>query len=69
MTTDQIEKLFIDTIQEKAIYKKLIGINEDKIYNWRTGRKTAPNLGDMLNVLYQMKKISIVINDSIKTSN
>lgn len=64
MTTEQIEILFWETINKKesygeAIYKKLEGISEDKIYNWRKGQRTKPNLGDMLNVLYQLKLISV----------
>jgi hypothetical protein len=59
MTTQQIELLFSTTIEEKAIYNSLTGISEDKIYNWRKGRGAKPSMGDMLNVLYQLKKIEI----------
>lgn len=59
MTTIQIEKLFFETIEETAIYNKLEGISEDKIYNWRKGRGRKPTLGEMLEVLYQLNKISI----------
>jgi hypothetical protein len=59
MTTSQIEELFSIAIQEKAIYHKLEGITEDRIYNWRKERGVKPTTGDMLNVLYQLNKIKI----------
>lgn len=59
MTTEQIELLFKAALEEKAIYNELTGISEDKIYNWRKGRGAKPTIGDMLNVLYQLKKIMI----------
>ncbi|MDR6844530.1 hypothetical protein [Flavobacterium granuli] len=59
MTTEEIEVLFHSVIEEKAIYKNLIGISEDKIYNWRKGRGAKPSVGDMLGVLYQLNKISV----------
>ncbi|MBW4362492.1 hypothetical protein [Flavobacterium taihuense] len=59
MTTEQIEVLFYSAIEEKAIYKKLKDISEDKIYNWRKNRGSKPTIGDMLNVLYQLDKITI----------
>jgi hypothetical protein len=64
MTNTQIEKLFFETIEETAIYNKLEGISEDKIYNWRKGRGRKPTIGEMLDVLYQMNKI--VINEPNK---
>jgi hypothetical protein len=63
MTTTQIEVLFNQVIEEKAIYNELIGISEDKIYNWRKGRGAKPTVGDMLNVLYQLRKIKISLDD------
>lgn len=62
MTTEEIEVLFHSVIEEKAIYKNLIGISEDKIYNWRKGRGSKPSVGDMLNVLHQLNKISLIVN-------
>jgi hypothetical protein len=62
MTTEQIELLFKAALEEKAIYNELTGISEDKIYNWRKGRGAKPSIGDMLNVLYQLKKITVAIN-------
>jgi hypothetical protein len=59
MTNAQIEKLFFETLEEKAIYNKLEGITEDKIYNWRKGRGRKPTTGEMLEVLYQFNKITI----------
>lgn len=61
MTSTQIETLFFEAIQEKAIYNKLEGITENQIYNWRKQR-TTPNIGDMLGILYQLKLISIKEN-------
>jgi hypothetical protein len=63
MTTEQIEALFNTAVEEKAIYNELEGISEDKIYNWRKGRGAKPSIGDMLNVLYQLKKIKITVDD------
>jgi hypothetical protein len=62
MTTAQIESLFYSILEEKAIYNELTGISEDKIYNWRKGRGAKPTIGDMLNVLYQLKKVTITAN-------
>lgn len=59
MTPKEIEKLFYETIEQKAIYNQLVGISEDKIYNWRKKRGAKPHLGEMLNVLYQLRKITI----------
>lgn len=58
MTPEQLETLFFEVIQEKAIYNKLEGVTENQIYNWRKQR-TTPSIGDMLGVLYQLKKISV----------
>lgn len=62
MTNTEIETLFNQVIEEKAIYNELTGISEDKIYNWRKGRGAKPTIGDMLNVLHQLKKITITQN-------
>lgn len=62
MTTEQIEVAFKAAIEEKAIYNELTGISEDKIYNWRKGRGAKPSVGDMLNVLYQLNKITVTPN-------
>ena len=61
MTTEQLETLFFEVIQEKAIYNKLEGITENQIYNWRKQR-TKPTIGDMVNVLYQLKKVNLVLS-------
>jgi hypothetical protein len=66
MTTGQIEVLFHSVIEEKAIYKKLNDISEDKIYNWRKGRGAKPTIGDMLNVLYQLNLVNVVLNGVVK---
>lgn len=58
MTPLQIDQLFDQVIAQKAIYKKIEGMTEDKIYNWRKGRIT-PTLGDKLCVLYQLKLIKV----------
>lgn len=62
MTTTQIEVLFKEVIQEKAIYNKLEGITRNHIYNWLNDRGAKPTVGEMLNVLYQLKKISVTAN-------
>jgi hypothetical protein len=67
MTTEQIEILFHETINNKeaygkALYNQLEGVTENQIYNWRKQR-TKPTIGDMLNVLYQLKKIKISVDD------
>ena len=58
MTPTQIEELFYSAIQEKAIYNKLEGITRNNVFNWLNKRST-PTIGDMLNVLYQLKQIKI----------
>ena len=63
MTTEQIEALFNAAIEKKAIYNELEGISENKILNWRKGRGAKPSIGDMLNVLYQLRKIKISVDD------
>ena len=63
MTTEQIQALFNAANEEKAIYNELQGISEDKIYNWRKGRGAKPSIGDMLHVLYQVRKIKISVDD------
>ena len=68
MTTGQIKNVFLEAIQEKAIYNKLEGITENQIYNWRRNR-TTPSIGDMLGVLYQLNKISISFIDKSKRIN
>jgi len=66
MTTEQIEILFHETINNKeaygkALYNQLEDVTENQLYNWRKQR-TKPTIGNMLNVLYQLKKISITSN-------
>jgi hypothetical protein len=68
MTTGQIKNVFLEAIQEKAVYNKLEGITENQIYNWRRNR-TTPSIGDMLGVLYQLNKISISFIDKSKRIN
>ena len=65
MTPAQIESLFYAILEEKAIYNELTGISEDKIYNWRKGRGAKPTIGDMLNVLYQLKRIEIILKNEV----
>ena len=61
MTPTQIEVLFKDVIQEKAIYNQLKGITRNTVFNWLNNR-SVPSIGDMINVLYQLNKITISIN-------
>jgi hypothetical protein len=65
MTNAQIEKLFFETLEEKAIYNKLENITEDKIYNWRKGRGRKPTTGEMLEVLYQLEKIEVKLSTKV----
>ena len=62
MTNTQIQELFFRSIQEKAIYNKLEGISRNTVFNWLNNRST-PTIGDMLNVLYQLRKIKISLDD------
>jgi hypothetical protein len=62
MTETQIATLFFEVIKEKAIYNKLDGITRNSVFNWLNERST-PSIGDMLNVLYQLKKIKITVDD------
>ncbi|MFV8268471.1 hypothetical protein ACNQGP_00865 [Flavobacterium sp. GT2N3] len=59
MTPAQIELLFKEVIQTKAIYNQLEGITRNTVFNWLNDR-SQPTIGDMLNVLYQLKKIEII---------
>ena len=63
MTPSQIEALFHEVIQEKAIYNKLEGISRNTVFNW-ISKRTIPSIGDMLGVLYQLKKIEVKKNIS-----
>jgi hypothetical protein len=58
MTPTQIEELFHEVIQEKAIYNKLTGITRNTVFNW-VSKRTTPTIGDMLGVLYQLNKVEI----------
>ena len=62
MTPTQIEVAFKEAIQEKAIYNKLKGITRNTVFNW-LNKRSVPTIGDMLNVLYQLKKIKISVDD------
>lgn len=62
MTSEQIKLAFEEAIHEKAVYNKLEGITRNQIYNWLNDRGAKPNIGNMLNVLYQLKKITIKQN-------
>lgn len=58
MTPTQIQELFNQVIQEKAIYNKLEGITRNTVFNWLNNRST-PTISDMIGVLYQLNKIEI----------
>jgi hypothetical protein len=62
MTPEQIKILFEEAIQEKAVYNKLEGITRNHIYNWLNNRGPKPTTGDMINVLYQLKKVNLVLS-------
>ena len=59
MTPEKIQTLFHQAISQKAIYNKLDGISRNQIYNWLNNRGAAPTMGNMLDVLYQLKMITI----------
>lgn len=59
MTPEQIDTIFQEAIKETAVYNKLEGITRNQIYNWNNNRGAKPTLGNKLDVLYQLKKISI----------
>ena len=61
MDYTKIEKLFLEAINQLAVYNKLEGYSEDNIYNWRKGRKKYTK-GEMLDVLSQLGIITITIN-------
>ena len=61
MTQTQIEVAFKEAIEPKAIYNQPEGITRNTIFNWLNDR-SKPTIGDMLNVLYQLKKITVAIN-------
>ena len=60
----QIEQVFKELISKRGISEKLEGISKDDIYNWRKGRGRQPNIGDMLNVLYQCGFIEIKLQST-----
>lgn len=59
MSQEDIEILFFDAIQEKAVYNDLEGVTRNHIYNWLKGRGAKPTIGEMINVLYQLNLIEI----------
>lgn len=64
MTQDEIKELFYRAIQEKAVYNKLDNISRNQVYNWNE-KRTTPTLGNMLEVLYQLKLINLSSNERI----
>ena len=61
MTPIQIEVAFKEAIKTKAIYNQLEGITRNTVFNW-LNKRSVPTIGDMLNVLYQLKKITVSVN-------
>ena len=58
MTEAEIQSLFNEALKQRALTLKVPGITRHQIYNWRDGR-TVAKLGDMLNVLYHLKLITV----------
>ncbi len=56
MTEEQIRKKFFEAISERGVYKK-IGWSVTKVSNFKT--RLEPTLGDMLEALYKLEKITI----------
>lgn len=63
MTNEEIKALFYKSLEQKALYNKLDGISRNQIYNWIHKRVKEPSIGSMVNVLYQLKKITIHENN------
>ncbi len=57
----QIEQEFSKAIEKRGVSELLDGISKDMIYKWRKGQSKV-NVGDMLNVLFQLKIIKISKN-------
>ncbi|WP_339836422.1 hypothetical protein [uncultured Flavobacterium sp.] len=64
MTQNEITELFYKAIQEKAVYNKLENISRNQVYNWNE-KRTTPSLGNMLEVLFQLKLINVSSNEYI----
>jgi hypothetical protein len=58
MTKQDIINLFNKQLHKRGVFSKVPGLTKDVIYDWRTGRTTAP-FGDMLYVLYELNLIEI----------
>lgn len=58
MSEIEIEKLFIEALQERGIYKS-VGVDRTVISKWKT---TPPTIGTMLQVLLKLDKIKVVKN-------
>ena len=58
MTKQDITNLFNEQLHKRGVLSKVSGITKDVIYDWRTGRTTAP-FGDMLYVLYELNLLEI----------
>lgn len=59
MDIKRIEEYFREAIQEKAVYNKLEGYSEDKIFNWRKNRIKITR-GEMIDVLWQLGIIDLI---------
>ncbi len=60
MDNYEIEKAFYKAIEKRGVSELLDGISKDMIYKWRKGQSKV-SIGDMLNVLFQLKIIDIQI--------
>lgn len=60
MTTDQIDKLFQETIQIKGIEKKA-GVSKQVIYNYRN--RPTLSMGDKITFLLKLNLIKIEPNE------
>lgn len=58
MTKQDITNLFNEQLHKRGVFSKVSGLTKDIIYDWRTGRTTAP-FGDMLYVLYELNLLEI----------
>lgn len=60
MTKAEIEFLFNQALHQRGLLTKL-GVSRNIIYNWRE-KRTIPTLGEMLEVLFELKIINVTEN-------
>lgn len=61
MTNKEIKEVFTAEIKKRSALSSLPNVTKHQLYNWRHGI-TEPALGDMLEVLRTLGKITITRN-------